>query len=159
MNHLETTEVTDKLEKKGIKPTPNRILVLKALMQVSQPINLTFLEEKLDTMDKSSIFRTLTCFLEHGLVHSFEDGRGILNYELCTSDSDCCNSSDAHFHFYCESCHQSYCLKETHVPQIPLPEGFTRHAISFVIKGECATCRGKLHDTPISTECHKQSAK
>ena len=34
-------------------------------------------------MDKSSIFRTLTLFIEYDVVHTFEDGRGIVNYELC----------------------------------------------------------------------------
>ena len=140
---MSTPQIIDRLEKKGIKPTSNRMLVLKALMQESRPMSLSTLEDTLTTMDKSSIFRVLTCFLEHSLVHAFEDGRGILNYEICTSDDEECNSSDAHFHFYCESCHQTYCLKDTHVPDINLPDGFTRHSVSFVIKGECAICRKK----------------
>lgn len=140
---MSTQEIISKLTSRNIKPTANRILVLKTLAQESDPMSISMLENILETMDKSSIFRVLTCFVEHGLVHSFEDGRGILNYEICTSNGSSCNCSDAHFHFYCESCHRTYCLKGTHIPNIELPEGFTRHSISFVIKGECATCRKK----------------
>ncbi len=140
---MESLEIVDKLEKKRIKPTANRILVLKTLWKESRPMCLSDLEDVLCTMDKSSIFRVLTSFLEHGIVHAFEDGRGVLHYEVCTSDDDSCNHSDAHFHFYCESCHRTYCLKEVHVPDIQLPDGYTRHSVSFVIKGECEQCRKK----------------
>ena len=91
---MEPNDLAESLELKGVKPTANRILVLKALKEQACPVSLTDLEDILATMDKSSIFRVLTLFLEHDIVHSFEDGRGILNYELCTSKT-VCNMSDA----------------------------------------------------------------
>ena len=80
---MEQQDIIIKLEAKGIKPTANRILVLKTLASEHHPQSLSSLEHKMLTMDKSSIFRVLTLFLEHDVVHAFEDGRGILNYELC----------------------------------------------------------------------------
>ena len=71
---METNDLADSLELKGVKPTANRILVLKALKEQACPVSLTDLEDILATMDKSSIFRVLTLFLEHDIVHSFEDG-------------------------------------------------------------------------------------
>lgn len=139
---MEPTDITDHLERKGVKPTANRILVLKALKAADRPLSLTGLEKELWTMDKSSIFRVLTLFLEHDIVHAFEDGRGILNYELCTN-AGVCNLSDAHMHFYCESCQQSFCMGNIPQPLLQLPEGFSPHSISFVIKGECPRCRKK----------------
>lgn len=79
---MEPTDITDHLERKGVKPTANRILVLKALKAADRPLSLTGLEKELWTMDKSSIFRVLTLFLEHDIVHAFEDGRGILTQSL-----------------------------------------------------------------------------
>ena len=76
---MNSQEATDKLTKKGIKPTANRILVYKALLSHSAPMSLGDMETLMPSMDKSSIFRTLTLFLEHDVVHAFEDGRGILN--------------------------------------------------------------------------------
>lgn len=137
---MDVAEIIEKLEAKGLKPTSNRILVMKTLAEENRPVSLSDLEMIQETMDKSSIFRVLTTFLEHDVVDAFEDGRGILHYELCLCDG-ACDNSDAHFHFYCESCHQTFCLKEVHIPRIALPDGFTQRAVSFVIKGTCAACR------------------
>ena len=41
------------------------------------PMTLKDLETKMLNMDKSSIFRTLTLFIEYDVVHTFEDGRGM----------------------------------------------------------------------------------
>lgn len=139
---MQTNDPTTCLELKGVKPTANRILVLRALRESARPMSLTDLENVLETMDKSSIFRVLTLFLEHDIVHAFEDGRGILNYEPCTNQT-VCNLSDAHIHFYCESCRRSFCLDDIPLPEFHLKEGFTMHSVSFVIKGECPQCRKK----------------
>ena len=60
---METEEIIHKLEAKGIKPTSNRILVMKALADEQNPLSLKDLEQKMISMDKSSIFRSLTLFL------------------------------------------------------------------------------------------------
>mgnify|MGYP002515825324 FL=1 len=133
-------ETEERLEAKGIKPTANRILVLKALDEAGRPASLADLEAQIESMDKSSVFRTLTLFLEKDIVHSFEDGRGVINYELCTEEGHC-DHSDAHIHFYCERCHRSYCMEHINLDRVPVPEGFEPHAYSFVIKGICPHCR------------------
>ena len=131
-----------RLESKGIRPTANRILVMKTLMGEQNPQSLSNLERKMVSMDKSSIFRTLSLFLEHDVVHAFEDGRGVLCYELC-EEKGACDHHDGHIHFYCESCQRSFCMEDIHIPSFELPEGFYPHSISFVIKGECPDCRKK----------------
>ena len=144
---MEQQDIIIKLEAKGIKPTANRILVLKTLASEHHPPSLSSLEHKMLTMDKSSIFRVLTLFLEHDVVHAFEDGRGILNYELCEEEGKC-DHHDGHIHFYCEDCQRSFCMEDIHIPSFELPEGFYPHSISFVIKGECPECRKKQKDLP-----------
>lgn len=151
---MNSQEATDKLTRKGIKPTANRILVYKALLSHSAPMSLGDMETLMPSMDKSSIFRTLTLFLEHDVVHAFEDGRGILNYELCEEEGKC-DHHDGHIHFYCETCQRSFCLDDIHIPSFELPEGFCPHSVSFVIKGECPECKRKNH--PHSIEHNKQS--
>lgn len=139
---MNISQIENRLEKKKVKPTPNRILVYKQLTCQSNPACLADLERAMPTMDKSSIFRVLTLFLEHDIAHAFEDGRGIINYELC-GDCEACSHSDSHIHFYCESCHKSFCMPQLPLPDIVLPEGFSPHSVSFVIKGECPDCRKK----------------
>lgn len=139
---MNSQDMINRLESKGIRPTANRILVMKTLMGEQNPQSLSNLERKMVSMDKSSIFRTLTLFLEHDVVHAFEDGRGVLCYELC-EEKGACDHHDGHIHFYCESCQRSFCMEDIHIPSFELPEGFYPHSISFVIKGECPECRKK----------------
>ena len=139
---MNSQDIISRLESKGIRPTANRILVMKTLMGEQNPQSLSNLERKMVSMDKSSIFRTLTLFLEHDVVHTFEDGRGVLCYELC-EEKGACDHHDGHIHFYCESCQRSFCMEDIHIPSFELPEGFYPHSISFVIKGECPDCRKK----------------
>lgn len=139
---MNSQDIISRLEPKGIRPTANRILVMKTLMGEQNPQSLSNLERKMVSMDKSSIFRTLTLFLEHDVVHAFEDGRGVLCYELC-EEKGACDHHDGHIHFYCESCQRSFCMEDIHIPSFELPEGFYPHSISFVIKGECPDCRKK----------------
>ena len=139
---MNSQDMISRLESKGIRPTANRILVMKTLMGEQNPHSLSNLERKMVSMDKSSIFRTLTLFLEHDVVHAFEDGRGVLCYELC-EEKGACDHHDGHIHFYCESCQRSFCMEDIHIPSFELPEGFYPHSISFVIKGECPDCRKK----------------
>lgn len=139
---MNSQDMISRLESKGIRPTANRILVMKTLMGEQNPQSLSNLERKMVSMDKSSIFRTLTLFLEHDVVHAFEDGRGVLCYELC-EEKGACDQHDGHIHFYCESCQRSFCMEDIHIPSFELPEGFYPHSISFVIKGECPDCRKK----------------
>ena len=147
---MNSQDMISRLESKGIRPTANRILVMKTLMGEQNPQSLSNLERKMVSMDKSSIFRTLTLFLEHDVVHAFEDGRGVLCYELC-EEKGACDHHDGHIHFYCESCQRSFCMEDIHIPSFELPEGFYPHSISFVIKGECPECKRKksspLHRT------------
>ncbi len=137
---MESKEIINKLNLKGIRHTPNRILVYRALADSDRPMSLNDLENSLLTMDKSSIFRVLTLFREHGVLHDFEDGRGVLHYELCMCDGEC-DLADNHLHFYCEHCQKSFCLNDVHLPEVPVPEGYSVHSISFVVKGCCPQCQ------------------
>lgn len=124
----------------GIRPTANRMLVIRALDESTHPLSLAELEDMLITLDKSSIFRALTLFREKHLVHAIENGSNTLVYELCLShshDSD----DDTHVHFFCERCHTTFCLTDINIPQVELPEGFLMATSNYLIKGICPDCR------------------
>ena len=53
----------DKLVRRGIKPTAIRLLVIKEMMQAERAVSLLDLETLLDTVDKSTISRTIALFL------------------------------------------------------------------------------------------------
>ena len=135
---------TEILEKKGVKPTPNRVLVLRAMLGAGRPLSLSELEIMLDSVDRSSIFRVLTMFADRHVVHELEDGSGMAKYEVCSGEEEC-TVEDMHVHFYCESCHRTYCFREMHIPEIELPEGFRMDSVNYMVKGICPMCAGEKH--------------
>lgn len=132
-------EMEERMESRGVKPTAVRLLVFTALQQAACPQSVAELEDYLQTVDKSTIFRTLTLFLEHHLIHGIEDGSGSVKYELCSGEREC-SVHDMHLHFFCEQCHRTFCFKDMPIPDIDLPEGFIMHGVNFVIKGVCSEC-------------------
>lgn len=143
---MDENQYTAMLEEHDIKPTANRIIVLRALDGAGRPMSLSELEYKILTIDKSGIFRALTLFREHHLVHVIEDGGDGVRYELCHSHHhDEGLDDDLHVHFYCEQCHQTYCLEHIPVPQVALPEGFLMSSVNYMVKGLCPHCANKRY--------------
>ena len=125
----------------GIKPTANRIVVAKTLAAAERPMSLSELEYKILSIDKSSVFRVLTLFREHHLVHVIEDGGDGVRYELCHSHDGHAEDDDQHVHFYCERCHRTFCLHDTPIPTVSLPEGYRLTSINYMVKGLCPECK------------------
>jgi Fur family ferric uptake transcriptional regulator len=103
-------------------------------------MSLSELEYKILSIDKSGVFRTLTLFREHNLVHVLEDGGDGVRYELCHSHDGHQEDDDQHVHFYCEHCHRTFCLHDTPIPAIKLPEGYVAQSINYMVKGVCPEC-------------------
>ena len=101
-----------------IRPTAVRILVLQAMERFSDTFSLADLEVATETVDKSTIFRTLTLFVAHHLLHIIEDGSGSTKYCICYNDHHC-SLDELHCHFHCEQCGRTFCLEQTHMPRLP----------------------------------------
>ena len=124
----------------GVKVTANRLLIAQALQAAGRPLSMTELEARLETIDKSNVFRALTAFKEAHLVHALEDAGDGVRYELCHShDED--EDDDVHVHFYCIRCHRTYCLYDTPVPPVQVPKGYEAESVSYLVKGICPDCR------------------
>lgn len=133
---------------RGIRPTALRLLILRALQQADCALSLSDLEARLGTVDKSTVFRTLSVFLKHHLVHAVDDGSGQSKYALCAEDCHCgedvhAGLSDLHTHFFCERCRRTFCLRGLPIPEVVLPEGFHLHTANYVLKGLCPGCARK----------------
>lgn len=139
---MEENRYVDILTKREIQPTAIRILVLQAMMQSNRTVSLLDLENMLDTVDKSSIFRSITLFLSRHLVHSIDDGTGSLKYAVC-GETCACDVEDLHTHFHCEKCNKTFCLKNIPTPVVTMPKGFTLNSINYVLKGLCPDCAEK----------------
>ncbi len=128
------------LKKKNIKATTMRMLIYEILQKNKKALSLYEIEQQFDNADRTTIYRTLKTFQDNYLIHSIDDGTGAVKYALC--DEGCtCGPDDLHLHFLCTKCGQTYCLRETPVPKMDLPEGFTYESANFVIKGICSSCQ------------------
>ena len=129
------------LEKHGIRPTANRILVAEIVDRSARPLSLAEIEDQLLSLDKSSIYRCLMLFKERHIVHVIEDGSDSVRYEFCHSHST--DDDDLHVHFHCERCHRTFCLSDIPVPRVELPDGFELLSVNYMIKGICEECRNR----------------
>lgn len=134
----QSDEISENLRKFGVTPTSVRVLVYRCLDSSEVPLSLMEIESLLDSVDKSTVSRTLATFKEHHMVHAFNDGSGSVKYELCRSSHETCD--DRHVHFHCEKCGKTFCLNGVKIPQVSLPPRFQPHSSTFVISGVCPTC-------------------
>lgn len=128
------------LEHASIKPTSNRILVLKTLLAATSPMSLIEIEDSLATLERSSVSRVLAQLLEHDVIHAVEDGRGVSKYELCHCN-DHCSINDMHVHFYCEKCCKVFCFEDITVPNVKIPAQFIIRTANYMLKGLCPNCQ------------------
>jgi Fur family ferric uptake transcriptional regulator len=128
-----------KLLSRDIKPTAVRLLVFKEIKGLNQAFSLHNLEERMLTIDKSTLFRTISLFHSKHLIHSIDDGSGSIKYSLCADECNC-ELTDLHPHFYCERCKNTFCLHQIKIPKIQLPENYLLSSINFVLKGRCEKC-------------------
>ena len=94
---MEENIYLDKLGQRDIKPTAMRLLILLAMMQFNRAFSLLDLETYLDTVDKSTLSRTINLFLKHHLIHGIDDGSGSLKYAVCGNECNC-DIDDLHVH-------------------------------------------------------------
>ena len=135
-----TTDFEAVMHGHGIRPTANRLLVMQTLSEANRPLTLAELEDRLVTLDKSSIFRALTLFRENHLIHAIENGDNTTAYELCLSH-DHTTDDDMHVHFFCERCHTTYCLNDILIPSVALPSDYHMTTANYLIKGICPHCQ------------------
>lgn len=129
----------DILQNRNIKPTAMRILVAEKLLQQEYAISHKELSELFENADNITLFRTLKTFLEYKLIHTIDDGTGVIKYALCQSNCSC-SPSEQHTHFHCTQCKKTYCLTDAEIPSITLPQNFKLEGINLVLKGQCDRC-------------------
>ncbi len=123
-----------------IRPTAMRLLVLEYLLDKERAISLTDIYEAFEKSDRVTLYRTLKIFEDNGLVHSINDGTTTPKYALC---SDACNGEhhdDAHIHFHCDKCRQTYCLPKFRIPGFDIPEHFKKREVNLIVSGICNKC-------------------
>ena len=137
-------DYTETLTRHGIRPTAVRLLIYKTALRFHDTFSMSELEDALESVDKSTVFRTLSLFAARHLLHEIEDGSGSTKYCICRNDRPC-GIDELHCHFHCEACRKTFCLDYTHIPAVRYPAGFEVRQIDYLLKGLCPDCRAKRH--------------
>lgn len=137
------TEIEQKLEDNGVRPTAMRILIYKFMAQKEVAIALTDIENAFDKAERTTLYRTLKTFEDKGIVHHIDDGTGISKYALCEPGCNCELDQDLHLHFHCSNCDETVCLTEHKIPHVNLPNGYIAEDANLVITGICEKCSGQ----------------
>jgi Fur family ferric uptake transcriptional regulator len=152
-----TNQIENLFKHYGVRPTAMRLFIWKQIEQTEHPFSLGDMELWLDTVDKSTIFRTLTLFEEQGLLHSLDDGSGQKKYCRCDVAEVCsCHQHQhehhhamqphiacKHVHAYCTKCQRTFCIRTQRIPLVGVPQGFEVTDINYVVRGICAECQKK----------------
>ena len=79
----------------GIRLTAVRLLIWRTIdTKTSGVFSLADTENLLPTIDRSTLFRTLSLFAEKHLLHEIDDGSGTQKYCIC----DCSDKEHHHGH-------------------------------------------------------------
>ena len=127
------------LNEAGIRPTAIRLMILREIIAYDRPFTLADMEQRMATLDRSTLFRTLMLFVEHKLLHEVDNGSG--SKLFCRCECSHKQHHTPHIHFTCTACNETYCIKDIDVSCIPHPEGYEVQEINFVMKGLCPKCR------------------
>ena len=127
------------LNESGIRPTAIRLMILREIIAYDRAFTLADMEQRMPTLDRSTLFRTLILFVEHRLLHEVDNGSG--SKLFCRCECNHKHHHAPHIHFTCTACNETYCIKDIDVAGIPHPEGYEVEQINLVMKGLCPRCR------------------
>ena len=125
------------LEKKGLRATIHRIMILSYLMNTrSHPcIDEIYNQilKKIPTISKTTVYNTLNSLVEYGLVNELDLPEGSrFDYKR-----------NNHAHFYCKVCKKVYDLN-LEIPEVSESyEGHKIERIQYTLIGICKECLKK----------------
>lgn len=129
-----------RLRDAGIRVTSVRLLVYKTVYEeMHNAFSLQDVMEILGYADSSSVFRALSLFADHHLLHTIDDGSGMQKYCVCHCGQFKCH----HVHLTCTECHETICLTNVSIPPVSVPDGYLIKEAEFVVKGVCPKCQAR----------------
>lgn len=124
-----------------LRVTPIRQEILQFFQENKNALTHANLEAHFaNKFDRVTIYRTLTSFLENGLLHKIPDDSGVAKYALCHHEGTEHTHDDHHVHFKCKNCGKIECLHNLEIPRFHLPKKYKMENANLLIEGICANC-------------------
>lgn len=130
----------DILRDHKLKVTPSRKKVLDIFLEKNYAISHADIEERLNEIDKVTLYRTLNIFEEKGIIHVAQTETDAKRYALCKESCSTEQHDHNHLHFHCKNCDKTYCLPIDVDNKIQTPQGFTADEKIVLVKGVCDIC-------------------
>ncbi len=133
-------EAISLLKHNNLRLTDCRKEVVEIFFSQQHAVSQPELEHKLGQYDRVTLYRTLTTFLNKGIIHKVLDDSGLTKYALCAGECNEHQHDDEHVHFKCIQCENTICIDTISVPVITLPAGFTFLDANLLVRGVCNVC-------------------
>ena len=131
----------DLLKQRGLRATRRRVTVLQALLDASAPLRAAALLERVDGLDRATLYRTLNRLVDVGLVRVVVELGGARRFAAVRRDNGI-ESSPIRFH--CTDCGQDLGLPDPSLRvSIDLPRwspAIERARIQVTLTGVCPDC-------------------
>ena len=125
------------LKEQGSSITTARRAVFEALLG-QEPLSMHDLVERVGTVDRASVYRTVDLFERLGIVQRLNTG---WKYKIELTDKFC----DHHHHLTCTHCGRTVAINaqslEQFIQQVAAEHGFRPTAHQIEIQGVCEDCR------------------
>ncbi len=125
----------------GLRVTEVRKEVLEIFIDHDAALSHQDIENKMDEVDRITLYRTLRSFEEKGVIHKAIDGTNVAKYALCENNCTEHHHDDHHVHFHCEKCGNTFCMEKITIPHIPTPSGFKVKDTNVILQGLCEKCQ------------------
>lgn len=145
LSQVPSDVITELLKNNNLRLTDCRKEVIAMFLEQHHAVSQPDLEGKLSQYDRVTIYRTLSTFLNKGLIHKVLDDSGLTKYALCAGQCTEHHHADEHVHFKCIKCENTVCIDALSVPAITLPDGFTYLDANFLVRGICKLCQIKTN--------------
>ncbi len=131
----------DILRQSGLSVTDSRKKILDLFLATDGALAHADIEKNTsNTFDRVTVYRTLQTFVEKGIIHQIPTTDNSILYALCKHNCEQGHHYDDHVHFICSHCDKTICLDDVTVPNVKLPQHFTKQQSAMVVTGVCGEC-------------------
>ena len=140
-------DILNQLRSKGVRLTPQRLLILNAVSQGSRHMDVDEVfrkaRESYPYIDIATVYRTLHLFRRMGVVTEVAIGDR-LHFEITNPDAP-------HHHMVCRPCGGAYDLAPDYLDEfrntLTQEFDFEPDLDNFTVTGICSTCKSSAADT------------
>lgn len=143
MTRLDLQSALAQLRKRGLKVTPQRVAILKALMVARRPLTAREVTDAVRAshphISLDTVYRNLTVLTQFGLISQLNlQNRECTRFEYQGEDRH-------HHHFVCLECGRSFCVEwcptATLLAAPAQDPGFQTLGHAFEVYGYCSRCQ------------------